>query len=103
MRPTRGAASTVDLTEYREFISTTPVGSGGEISIEEGDNRRAIKRRLTKVAHEANLDIKWRRTTNDKVLFEVEQRAPSTNGNGAEPHVRVPRRPRDEVLEEVAV
>ena len=65
--------ASVDLTEYRNFLSTLSPGEGGEVQLGPEDQRRTVKRRLTSAASQLNQRIRYRRSDNGLVLFEVQQ------------------------------
>lgn len=59
------------LSEYREFLATVPAGQGGEIVLEEGDNKTTIKNRLTAAAKEMKIRLEFARTKDDMIRFRV--------------------------------
>jgi hypothetical protein len=61
----------IDLTEYLDFMRDLSPGEGGELSREEGEQVRAIKRRMTRAATQLNQKIRWRRTQDGVLRFEV--------------------------------
>ena len=70
LQPRRG--STVDLTEYREFLQDLAPGQGGEVSLGTGDQRRTVKRRLTTAALGMGKKLRYRRSPDNVVRFEVQ-------------------------------
>ena len=64
----RGA---IDLTEYMDFLRDINTGEGGELALEEGEQVRTVKRRMTRAATQLNKTIRWRRSVDGKVRFEV--------------------------------
>lgn len=69
---TRRGAGLVDLTEHKRWIQDAGRDGWGEISLEPGDNVRAIKRRTTIAGKELNKVIKWHRKSNHNTLiFQV--------------------------------
>jgi hypothetical protein len=68
-RQRRGAA--VDLTEYREFIRNLQVGEGGQLTLNGDEQKRTVKRRLTRAAHSLGRDVRYRRSEGNTVRFEL--------------------------------
>ena len=62
---------TVDLTEYRTFLTGLGEGEGGEVALESSDVKRTVKRRLTRAAHLMGKEVRYRRTEGNVVRFEV--------------------------------
>ena len=62
----------VDLSEYRQFLQEIAPGEGGEIRLGADDQRRAVKRRLTTAAKQMNKRLKYRRSEDDVLRFEVQ-------------------------------
>jgi hypothetical protein len=61
-----------DLYPYMDYLRTLQVGDYGEITVEEGESRQALKRRTTVAAKQLGMAIKWRRSQDEnKLLFEV--------------------------------
>jgi hypothetical protein len=69
-------ARAVDLSEYREFLQDLAPGDGGEIALGAGDERRTVKRRLTTAANRMNKKLRYRRSTDDVLRFEVQSVGP---------------------------
>ena len=61
----------VDLTEYRDFIRNLEVGEGGEAELGATDQKRTVKRRLTRAAHQLGRDVRYRRSEGNVIRFEV--------------------------------
>jgi hypothetical protein len=61
----------VDLSEYTDFIGSLEIGEGGEVTLSPSDQRRAVKRRLTRAARQIGKDIHYRRSEDNIVRFEV--------------------------------
>jgi hypothetical protein len=61
----------IDLTEYLDFVRDLSPGEGGELSLEEGEPVRTVKRRMTRAATQLNKQIRWRRSQNGTLRFEV--------------------------------
>lgn len=58
------------LKEMMEFLSQIAPGEGGEIVLEEGDNRLTIKNRLKKAAEKLGVELKFIRKRK-RIVFEV--------------------------------
>jgi len=69
MRARRRAS--VDLSEYSEFIRGLELGEGGEVTLNEMDQKRTVKRRLTRAARQMNKDVRYRRSESNIIRFEV--------------------------------
>jgi hypothetical protein len=55
-----------------DYFETLQVGDYGEVMVEEGESRQAVKRRTTVAAKQLGMAIKWRRSEDqNKLLFEV--------------------------------
>ncbi|MPZ16154.1 MAG: hypothetical protein GEU73_17350 [Chloroflexi bacterium] len=61
----------VDLGEYSEFLRTLDVGEGGEVVLGGADQKRTVKRRLTRAAREMEKDVRYRRSEGNIIRFEV--------------------------------
>jgi hypothetical protein len=70
LQPRRSNA--VDLGEYRAFVETLGPGEGGEIGLGPDDLRRTVKRRLTTAAKQMNKQLRYRRSADDVLRFEVQ-------------------------------
>lgn len=64
----------VDLTEYNEFLRALDIGEGGEVVLSDAEQKRTVKRRLTRAARQMNKDVRYRRSEGNVIRFEV--RAP---------------------------
>ena len=62
---------TVDLTEYSEFVRALNVGEGGEVVLGDSDQKRTVKRRLTRAARQMNKDVRYRRSEGNIIRFEI--------------------------------
>ena len=61
-----------NLYPYMDYLRTLYVGDFGEITIEAGESRQAVKRRTTMAAKQLGMAIKWRISEQEKtLLFEV--------------------------------
>jgi hypothetical protein len=65
----------VDLTEYADFIRGLDVGEGGEVVLADAEQKRTVKRRLTRAARQLSKDVRYRRSEGNTIRFEV--RGPS--------------------------
>jgi hypothetical protein len=63
----------VDLSECRAFVQDLTPGEGGEIMLGTDDARRTVKRRLTTAANQLNKKLKYHRSTEDVLRFEVQR------------------------------
>jgi len=61
----------VDLTEYTEFLRGLEAGEGGEVVLGENEQKRTVKRRLTRAARQMSRDVRYRRSEGNVIRFEV--------------------------------
>jgi len=61
----------VDLTEYSNFIRGLDLGEGGEVSLADAEQKRTVKRRLTRAARQMNKDVRYRRSEGNLIRFEI--------------------------------
>jgi hypothetical protein len=61
----------VDLTEYSDFIRGLEVGEGGEVVLGDTEQKRTVKRRLTRAARQMSKDVRYRRSEGNVIRFEV--------------------------------
>ena len=61
----------VDLSEYRDFMRSLQIGEGGEVALDDVEQKRTIKRRLTRAAQQMNRDVRFRRSEGTIIRFEV--------------------------------
>lgn len=61
----------VDLTEYSEFLRGLQVGEGGEVTLGSSEQKRTVKRRLTRAARQMDKDVRYRRSEGNIIRFEV--------------------------------
>jgi hypothetical protein len=61
----------VDLSEYSDFVRDLDVGEGGEVVLGETEQKRTVKRRLTRAARQMNKDVRYRRSEGNLIRFEV--------------------------------
>lgn len=64
--PTQGL-----LDPYLKFLDGLNTGDWGSVEIEEGETQRAVKRRLTTASKQKGVEIKYKKSEEGKVLFEV--------------------------------
>ncbi len=67
----------VDLSEYSDFIRALDIGEGGEVVLGENEQKRTVKRRLTRAARQLSKDVRYRRSEGNTIRFEV--RSPTSN------------------------
>jgi hypothetical protein len=65
-------ADDVVLAEYRELIQHLEPGRGGEVSLSPIDQRRTVKLRLSAAALALGKKLRYRRSPNNIVRFEVQ-------------------------------
>jgi hypothetical protein len=61
----------VDLSEYTDFVRDLEVGEGGELVLTDSEQKRTVKRRLTRAARQMNKDVRYRRSEGNLIRFEV--------------------------------
>lgn len=61
----------IDLIPYMDFIRGFKTGEWGALTLAEGENPRAEKRRVTMAAKRENKQIRWRKAENGTMRFEV--------------------------------
>ena len=61
----------VDLTEYLDFLRDLGPGEGGELTLQSGETTRTIKRRLTSAAIQLQKSIRYQRSRDGLLRFEV--------------------------------
>jgi hypothetical protein len=59
------------LAEYVGWMNTLGVGQGGELSLEGDEKKATIKNRLNRASKESGKKIAYRRTSADKVRFQI--------------------------------
>jgi len=65
-------APTKPASRYAQFLARREVGEGGKTTVKaEGVSRQTIKNRLTRAAQETGTTIKFHRSPEDEVIFEV--------------------------------
>ena len=81
MKPTREPKPEI-LAPYREFLSKKEVGEGGEVEPTGEETVRAVKRRLTVAAQQLGKTIKYRKSPEGKIIFEVVEPKPAGTRSG---------------------
>lgn len=61
----------VDLQPYIDYLLTVTEGGAGEIGILEGERKPTIKRRVTMAAGKAGKKVKYLRSSENELVFEV--------------------------------
>jgi hypothetical protein len=64
-------ATRVDLTPYLDYLRTISPGSAGELQLYSSENKPTIKRRLTMAANRLGKVIKYLRSGENQLVFEV--------------------------------
>ena len=67
----RGPRPPIDLTEYVDFLQELSPGEGGSLELEDGESQRTVKRRISMAATRLKKDIRWRKSQNGVLRFEV--------------------------------
>jgi hypothetical protein len=62
----------VDLTTYMEYLRTIQPGFAGEIQLSSSENKPTIKRRVTLAANRLGKPIKYLRSGEHQLVFEVQ-------------------------------
>jgi hypothetical protein len=61
----------VDLTPYVEYLRSIQAGFAGEIQMTPNENKPTIKRRVTLAANRLGKSIKYLRSGENQLVFEV--------------------------------
>jgi len=61
----------VDLTPYIEYLRTIAPGFAGDVELLPGENKPTIKRRVTMAANRLGKTIKYLRSGENELIFEV--------------------------------
>lgn len=64
-------APRIDLSEYLHYLDTLKSGEWGYVDIGEGESPRGIKRRLTQAAKEKGVNLRYKRSEANRIIFEV--------------------------------
>lgn len=62
---------TVDLSEYLDNLRGLSVGQMGEATLLDGEKKATVKRRLTAAAKQLGKSLRYRRSGEDRVIYEV--------------------------------
>ena len=70
----REAGSRMDLTPYLDMIERVrQEGAGGDVELEDGENQRAEKRRLSLAAKQLGQELTWRRAGEGVLRFVLSE------------------------------
>jgi|DewCreStandDraft_1066081.scaffolds.fasta_scaffold00011_188 hypothetical protein len=69
----RRRSPTLDLSEYLAFLDTLGPGDWGAVTLKEGETQRAVKRRLTMAAKQKGWQLRYRRSPDGRIVFEVRE------------------------------
>ncbi|MGH2459962.1 MAG: hypothetical protein ACRDIY_13980 [Chloroflexota bacterium] len=64
-------ATRVDLMPYIEYLQTIEAGYAGDLQLLPGENKPTIKRRVTMAAHRTGKSVKYIRSGENQLIFEV--------------------------------
>lgn len=64
----------MDLTPYRAFLADLALGKGGILELEDGEDQRVVKRRLSMAATERDARVKWWSAPAGQLRFQLVQR-----------------------------
>lgn len=62
----------VDLTPYVDYIRTIRPGYAGDVELNPGENKPTIKRRITMAASRVGRTVKYLRSGESELIFEVQ-------------------------------
>ncbi len=62
---------TVDLSEYLDALRNLSPGQMGEAALSDGEKKATVKRRLTAAAKQLGKELRYRRSGESRVVFEV--------------------------------
>jgi hypothetical protein len=65
----KGRGPSVDLIGYTDFIQSLQVGEGGQLTLDGDEQKRTVKRRLTRAA--LGRDVRYRRSEGNTIRFEL--------------------------------
>lgn len=74
-----GKGRKLDLTPYNAMLDDLTLGEGGLITLEEGDQQRTTKRRLTIAAHAHGFGVKWRSAPDRQLKFQLVELGAAAN------------------------
>jgi hypothetical protein len=69
----RRGGRVVDLTDYLNFVRGMVPGQIAEVTLSEGEKKTTIKRRLTSAAKQLGKELKYKRSSDNSIVFEVVQ------------------------------
>jgi hypothetical protein len=61
----------VDLTPYMDYLRSIQAGFAGEIQLTPNENKPTIKRRVTLAANRLGRSVKYLRSSENQLVFEV--------------------------------
>lgn len=64
-------ATRVDLAPYLDYLRNIQIGFAGELQLEPGESKPTIKRRVTMAATRLGKHIRYLRSGEDRLVFEV--------------------------------
>lgn len=64
---------TLDLSEYLAFLDRVQPGDWGRLTLLDGESQRTIKRRLTSASKQKGLTVKYRKSPEGQILFQVRE------------------------------
>jgi len=62
---------TVDLSEYLDALRDLSPGQMGEATLIDGEKKATVKRRLTAAAKQLGKGLRYRRSGDNRVIYEV--------------------------------
>lgn len=67
----RRQPATRDLGPYYAFLESVKPGDWGRVTLEGNETQRVVKRRLTIAAKQKGMSIRYRKSKDGGILFEV--------------------------------
>lgn len=67
----RRKPASLDLVQYLSYLDSLKTGDWGAVSLEQAESARAIKRRLTIAAKQKAMTLKYKRSSEGRIIFEV--------------------------------
>ncbi len=67
----RAKKTTVELTEYTDFLAPLSPGDWGELTLDADESQRTVKRRLTTAGKRLGKAVHYRRGEGRKIRFEL--------------------------------
>jgi hypothetical protein len=71
---TRRRTPNIDLSEYLRFLDNMNVGDWGSVTLNEGESRRVVKRRLTTAVRSRGWDIRYKPAGENRFYFRLQER-----------------------------